>query len=87
MTRNSSAAKSKRTNKHSSRGRDQELLTSGQELLNMPKTDGSGCFRAMYPGECPRCEKRIAVGQEIHRHADLPACQGELSPLVHCKSA
>ena len=28
----------------------------------------------MYPGECPRCEKRIAVGQEIHRVADFDGC-------------
>ena len=76
MSRNNSTTKNKRTNKHSSsRGRrsasdlrDQELLASAwRELRNKPKTDSSGCFRARYPGNCPRCEKRIAVGQEIHR--------------------
>jgi hypothetical protein len=77
MSRNNSTTKNKRTNKHSSssRGRrsasdlrDQELLASARaQLRNKPKTDSSGCFRARFPGECPRCAKRIAVGQEIHR--------------------
>jgi len=79
MSRNNSTTKNKRTNKHSSRGRrsasdlrDQELLASAwRELRNKPRADSSGCFRAMYPGERPRCERRIAVGQEIHRHADF----------------
>jgi hypothetical protein len=80
MSRNNSTTKNKRTNKHSSsRGRrsasdlrDQELLASARaQLRNKPKTDSSGCFRARFPGECPRCEKRIAVGEEIHQHADF----------------
>jgi hypothetical protein len=79
MARNTSTTKNKRTNRNkSNRGRmrssemtDQELLTSAwAQLRNKPKTDSSGCFRARYPGNCPRCEKRIAVGQEIHRVAD-----------------
>jgi len=79
MSRNNSTTKNKRTNKHSSRGRrsasdlrDQELLASAwRELRNKPRADSSGCFRARYPGECPRCERGIAVGQEIHRVADF----------------
>ena len=80
MNRNNSTTKNKRTNKHSSsRGRrsasdlrDQELLASAwRELRNKPKTDSSGCFQARYPGTCQRCEKRIDVGQEIHRHAEF----------------
>ena len=79
MSRNNSTTKNKRTNKHSSRGRrrtsdlsDQQLLSSAwAQLRNKPRSDSSGCFRARYPGNCPRCEKRIAAGQEIHRHADF----------------
>ena len=76
MSRNNSTTKNKRTNKHSSSRarrsasdlRDQELLASAwRELRNKPRADSSGCFRARFPGECSRCEKRIAVGQEIHR--------------------
>jgi len=80
MNRNNSTTKNKRTNKHSSSSgrrsasdlRDQELLASAwRELRNKPKTDSSGCFQARYPGTCQRCEKRIDVGQEIHRHAEI----------------
>jgi hypothetical protein len=78
VTRKTST-KNKRTNKHSNRGRksasdlsDQELLAPARaQLRNKPKRDSSGYFRASFPGECPRCEKRIAVGQEIHRVADF----------------
>ncbi|AGB21687.1 hypothetical protein Mycsm_01270 [Mycobacterium sp. JS623] len=53
--------------RHTSELSDQQLLASAwAQLHNKPKTDSSGCFRARYPGTCPRCEKRIAVGQEIH---------------------
>src|SRR4051794_28279209 len=80
MTRTNSTTKYKRTTRsRSTSGRrytselsDQQLLASAwAQLRNKPKTDSSGCFRARYPGTCPRCEKRIAVGQEIHRHADF----------------
>jgi hypothetical protein len=80
MTRNNSTSKNMRTNKHSSSRarrsasdlRDQELLASAwAQLRNKPRADSSGCFRARFPGNCPRCEKRITVGQEIHRVADF----------------
>src|SRR4029077_1581625 len=45
--------------------RDQELVASAWAQL---RKAASG---PRYPGTCPRCEKRIAVGQEIHRHADF----------------
>jgi hypothetical protein len=77
MSNNNGTTKTKRTNKHRGRRRssemtDKELLTSAwAQLRNKPRADSSGCFRARYPGECPRCEKRIAVGQEIHWVADF----------------
>ena len=77
MSRNNSTTKTKRTNKHRGRRRssemtDKELLASAwAQLRNKPRADSSGCFRARYPGECPRCERGIAVGQEIHRVADF----------------
>jgi hypothetical protein len=77
MSRNNSTTKNKRTNKYSSnRGRRSasDLRRPGAtasawaRLRNKPRTDS---IRAIYPGECSRCEKRIAVGQEIHQHADF----------------
>jgi hypothetical protein len=63
-------SRTKRKSRGSTRSRelgDQELLASAWRALHCrPRADGSGCFRARYSGSCPRCEKRIAVGQEIH---------------------
>lgn len=70
MTRHKSTTKGRKRPKKLT---DQELLASAwAQLRNKPKLDSSGCMRAVYPGHCPRCERDIAVGQEIHRHADFP---------------
>ncbi len=83
MSRNNGITKNKRTNKHSSSIRarrsasdlrDQELLASAwRELRNKPRADRSGCFRAMYPGECPRCERRPGGGAGVPRPGKLGA--------------
>jgi hypothetical protein len=73
MSRNNNT-KNKSTNKNRSTRElsDQELLASAwAQLRNKPRADSTGCFRARFPGKCPRCEKRVAVGQEIHRHPEF----------------
>lgn len=58
------------------KGRTKELSDSQlialawREPGKQPNIISPGCIRACYPGRCPRCEKPIAVGQEIHRVRD-----------------
>lgn len=51
--------------KMTDRGR---LSRAWRAVHNKPR---AAVIRAAYPGECPRCEQGIAVGQEIRRNAEF----------------